>query len=664
MVKTKIFLSLFAFIAALLWPPIFHARELEAYDGDTLEVQAPKIWVKGIPIEIKIKVPPGAKASECSLLDGSGKARSFPCEPGKVTPVPEAVIGSSGTHAMTAAAGDMKAGFSVRVIHGLLTLLPPLIAIGLALAFRQVVAALWISIWVGALVLYDWSPFTAVARSIDHYIIGSMADSGNASMLVFIIFMGGLIGIIAKSGGIQGVVELIAKRATSAMRGQVAAFLMGMFIFFDDYANTIIVGTTMRPISDKLRISREKLSYIVDSTAAPVASIFPISTWIGYEVGLIDKALSSIGSGDSGYMMFIESILYRFYPIFALALVLMVALTGREIGPMLKAERRARREGKPLRDGAIPMSTMESERVNPPEGKPRRWYNALVPLLFVIGVTFYGLWVNGLAELGGGVAEVRANSSAYGPLWGPIYVLGQVFSAASPNVVLAWASLGGCILTVVLVVGQRILTMAEAMQAWLSGVESMVIAIVVLLMAWSLGSVCGDLHTAEYLTTSLAGTLSPHALPVLTFVLAGGISFATGTSYGTMAILMPLVIPIANRLCLDAGMGQADQHYILVGVVSSVLAGSVFGDHCSPISDTTIMSSMASGSDHVDHVRTQLPYAILAGLVGIVLGSLPAAFGVSPLVSITLGVAAMAGVLYLFGRKVDENDKTVAPASE
>ncbi len=618
----------------------------------------PTLMIKGVSFETGMKfekkLPPGSKC----MFFAPGFSREVSCS-GKSASLGEIKFTSTGRYSLRLVAGEESREVRVRVIHGLWTILPPLLAIGLALLFRQVVAALWVSIWLGAFIIYDWRFFTAIARSVDHYIINAMADPGQAAMLVFIIFIGGMIGMIARSGGIQGIVEILAKRATSPRRAQVSTFLMGLFIFFDDYANTIIVGSAMRPVTDKLKVSREKLSYLVDSTAAPVASIFPISTWIGYEVGLIDSALSSIGATESGYMVFLESILYRFYPILALALVILVGVTGRDFGPMLRAEKRAR-QGKPLRDGALPMASLESKRLDPPDGKPQRWYNAVVPLLFVIGITFFGLWINGKSALGAdGYSRVIAESAGYGALLGKIYLLGQVYSEASPNIVLAWASLAGCIITVIMVTLQRILTMGEAMNAWLSGVESMVIAIVVLLFAWSLGQVCEDLHTAEFLTTSLAGVLSPRVLPVLTFLLACVISFSTGTSYGTMAILMPLVIPIGNELATGAGLPAGDTHVILVGSVSSVLAGAVFGDHCSPISDTTIMSSMATSADHIDHVRTQIPYAVLAAGAGIILGDIPSAFGMSPLISIVLSIAAMAVFLYVFGKKIEKKPETV-----
>jgi len=642
----KKFLILLAFpVCALAQPKL------------SLTLQAPALWVKGTPAEVAVAVKEiGPEQTVMVQLSGAGLAPAPVLSrtgPGEIL-FQNLTFTETGRHELMARTAGAEISQPFRVIYGLWTLLPPLLAIALALIFRQVLAALWVAIWLGAFIVYDWQPVTAVMRSIDHYLKQALADPEDAAMLLFIIFMGGLIGMVSKSGGLQGVVEILARRATSAVRGQISTWAMGLFIFFDDYANCILVGNTMRPITDRLKISREKLAYIVDTTAAPVASLVPISTWIGYEVGLINRALESAGMDQSGYMVFLWSVPYRFYPILSLVLVAMIAFSHRDFGPMLRAERRARREGKVLRDGAVPMASLEADITEPPAGAPRRWYNAAVPLLSVIVLTGIGLWVNGVDNLGeAGWQEVSARAQPFGFWTGKVYLVGMVLSEASANTVLCWSSLAGCLITVLMVVPQRILSLAEAMHAWLGGVKSMVIAIVVLLFAWSLGSVCADLHTAEFLTHTLAGALSPRLLPVLVFLIACAISFATGTSYGTMAILMPLVIPIGHRLSLEAGFGPADQHLILVGVVSSVLAGSVFGDHCSPISDTTIMSSMASACDHVDHVRTQLPYAVLVALVGMCLGDIPTAYGMSPLITIIGGALVLFMVLRIFGKRVE-----------
>ncbi len=623
----------------------------------SLEIEAPSLWVKGPPADMTLRIKgvrPDREIQYNMYIDGEGPVRSGEIKGPGGHPVEPFAFERTGRFTIEFKADGLSASKEVRVVHGILSLLPPLLAIFLALAFRQVLAALWLAVWLGAFIIYDWHPLAAIGRSIDHYLVDAMADPEDAAMLLFIIFMGGLIGIISKSGGIQGIVEVLARRATSARRGQLATWAMGLCIFFDDFANTLIVGNAMRPVTDKLRISREKLSYIVDTTAAPIASISPISTWIGYEVGLINAALASISLPASGYILFIQSIPYRFYPVLALFLVALVSILGRDLGPMRRAELRARKEGKVQRDGALPLASLDPDIIHPPEGAPRRWINAVVPLLVMVLVTFVGLWVHGRQGLGTqGYEDVLKKAAEFSWFGGRVYVLGMVLSNASANTVLCWSSLTSCLVAVVMVVSQRILSLSESMSAWLSGVKSMVIAIVVLLFAWSLGSVCADLHTAEYVTHSVSGLLSPHLLPVIVFLIACGISFATGTSYGTMAILIPLAIPIAYRLSEVAALNAHDSHIILVGTISSVLAGSVFGDHCSPISDTTIMSSMASSADHVDHVRTQLPYALLVACVGMLLGDIPTAYGMSPWITWALGITVLVIVLLVFGKKTD-----------
>ena len=525
---------------------------------------------------------------------------------------------------------------NIRILPGFLTILPPLLAIGLALATRQVLVSLFLSIWLGAAFIYNYNPVSALWRTADTYILGSLADPGDAAMLLFIIFIGGCIGVVTKSGGMQGVVNLLRTYATTPRRAQFLTWFLGLFIFFDDYANTIIVGNTMRPIADDRRISREKLSYIVDSTSAPVASIALISTWIGLEVGLINEAFDIIGMEKNGYLVFIQSIPYRFYPLLALALGLMTTVFDRDFGPMLKAERRARSTGAVIGEGAVPLGNLREDLIEPPKGAPHRWYNALVPIIVVVVTTFVGLWYHGKGALG---PEIFAQAAAW-----------EVFSAADANIVLCWSSLLGGIVAILMVISQRILTLSQSMDAWLGGVQSMVIAIVILLLAWSLGTVCKELHTADYLTSVLMGRIPPHLLPVIVFVVSAVISFATGTSYGTMGILIPLVVPVTFRLSTSMGIGGETLDMLLLGVVSSVLAGSIFGDHCSPISDTTIMSSMASSSDHTDHVRTQLPYALLVAFVGMVVGDIPTAYGLPPWISLVTGVIVLALFLWIFGK--------------
>jgi Na+/H+ antiporter NhaC len=512
-------------------------------------------------------------------------------------------------------------------------------AIALALLFREVVISLLAGIWLGALYTTGWNPLAALGRSLDRYVVGALTDTGHVMILVFTLLLGGMIGIISRNGGTYGLVDAITRRVKGPISGQLAAYVMGLVIFFDDYGNTLIVGPTMRPITDRLGISREKLSYIVDSTAAPVASIALVSSWIGFEVGLIGDSISALGLDYSAYLLFVQTIPYRFYPILALVFVLWVILTDRDFGPMLKAELRARNEGKPIRDGARPASDFDADVLNPVEGKPRRSINAIVPVLVLTLGVLIGLWWTGRQAL------VAAGDPDLG--------LQNVIANADSNVTLLWAAFASCATAVTMTLAQRLLSLGETMAAWTAGVKAMLFACIILTLAWALGDVTMDVHTAGYMVGLLSGNLDPHMLPVLVFLICAFISFATGTSWGTMAIMMPIVIPLSVALPAEAGLDPGGTYTILLGGISSVLAGSVWGDHCSPISDTTILSSMASSSDHIDHVRTQMPYALLVGVVAMLVGDIPTAYGLSPWLSLVVGSGILLGLLYLIGKRED-----------
>ena len=525
--------------------------------------------------------------------------------------------------------------------YGWLSVVPPLVAIALALIFREVLVALFAGVYVGALILASWNPFTALGRTVDGFVTGALADADHAKILIFSTLLGGMVGVMSKSGGTRGIVERLKPLATNPQRGQLATWFMGLLVFFDDYANSLIVGSTMRPITDRLKVSREKLAYIVDSTAAPIASVVPISTWIGFEVGLIGDAFSDLALPYEPYAMFVSSIPYRFYPILALVLGLAVAVSGRDLGPMLKAERRARSTGKVLGDGDQPLADYGSDALEPPEGTRFRASNALGPIAAVILVTLGGLYVTGSSELD------RADFDGTGA-W-----LRGVFGEAASYDVLLWASLTGVLVALALPLAQRTLKLSQAVGGLVEGFKAMLLALVVLVLAWSIGDVCGELHTADFLVGLTSGVLSPHFLPVLVFVIGAAVAFATGTSWATMTILIPLVIPILHGLALERGIAPGTETYgaLLAGTISSVLAGAVWGDHCSPISDTTILSSMGSGSDHIAHVRTQLPYALTIGVLGMVLGDIPTAFGLSPWVSLLVGSAVIVGGLLWLGKR-------------
>ena len=497
--------------------------------------------------------------------------------------------------------------------YGFLSLLPPLVAITLCFITKRVLASLFIGVWVGATILIGWNPIGGVTKTLG-YIVENAADSWNATILLFDFVIGGLIGLIYLSGGAQAFVKSVTKKVKTARDGQFAAWLFGLVIFFDDYSNTAVVGNAFRAVSDKLRMSREKFSYIVDSTAAPVASIALISTWIGYEVGLIGDAIEGASVAMTPYTIVLHSIPYRFYSIFAIILVLAIALSGRDYGPMLKAEYRARTTGKVFADGATPLSGGSELKVL--EGVPQKTVNMVVPIIVLVVVSIFGMWWTG----GGTSAESFT----------------AAISDADAMTALLWGAMFAVIVAILMYKAQGIGTLADMMDAFIDGAKMMLLANLVLLSAWSIGSVCAEIGTAPYVVEAARRVVSPVLVPMVIFLICNLISFATGTSWGTMAIAMPIAVPLALSLGVPLPLA-----------ISAVLTGSVMGDHCSPISDTTIMSSMFSGSDHIDHVKTQIPYALTASGVAI-LAYIAAGTGMSVALVLPLGIVLVGILLYLF----------------
>lgn len=515
-----------------------------------------------------------------------------------------------------------------------LSVVPPLLAIAVALLFRQVIPALFVGLMFGVWLIanFSWQAlWTSPLVVVEEYTVAALADTDHASVIIFSLLIGGLVGISSRNGGMVGVVNLIVNWANTVKRASLATIAMGLSIFFDDYANSLVVGNTMRPVTDKMKISREKLAYLVDSTAAPIASIAFITTWVGFEVGLIDEALKSIGhTGDGAYIMFLQSIPYSFYPIFAIGLTLLIAATGRDFGPMLSAEQRAR-------DGFINTTEgigLADDDIQPIEGKPHRAINALIPFGILIIVVLGGLYVTGVDSSleNQSLKDIIGNSNAFKAM--------------------LWASIAATIVAIGMSVSQRILTLDDTVEAWYEGMKPMLQAIVILVLAWSLAAITEQLQTSQYISSLLQDSLSYYWLPVLTYLLAALTAFATGSSWGTMGILIPLIIPITWNVMGAQGVLDTEYLHIIHITIASVLAGAVWGDHCSPISDTTILSSMASGCDHIEHVRTQIPYATYAGGFAILSGIIPASFGLSPWIALAVGLVGMFVGLRWLGTKV------------
>jgi Na+/H+ antiporter NhaC len=526
----------------------------------------------------------------------------------------------------------------LRILPGILSIIPPLLAITLALFFRQVILSLVIGIYSGALFIYNYNPLTGFLRLIDTYIIKAIADESHIQIIVFTLLFGGVIGLISKSGGTRGIANAITGFAKARKSGMIATWLSGLIIFFDDYANTLVVGNLMRPVTDKLKISREKLSFIVDATAAPVASVFIVSSWIGYEVGLIQDGLDMIGSTTNAYSTFLATIPYRFYPIAMLFFVFVIAISKRDFGSMYKAERRAVEEGRIANDDLDQSKDLTNSNEILSDDIKARWYNGIIPILVIIIGTIIGLIYTGIESLQSqgvfdyGLRDIIANSDSYSSL--------------------LWASFSACVVAAFMILSQKILKLGETIDAWFMGIRSMLLAVIILTLAWGIGAITNEIRTADYIISLISDSIDARFLPVIVFIVCGLTSFATGTSWGTMAIMMPIVIPLSASVTGMNDYSPEESSLILIGVISSVLAGCVWGDHCSPISDTTILSSMASGCNHIDHVRSQLPYAITVGVVCMLFGDILTAYDLSPYISLLIIAALLVGIVYLFGKKL------------
>jgi Na+/H+ antiporter NhaC len=521
-----------------------------------------------------------------------------------------------------------------------LSVLPPLLAIVFALTLKRVIPALFMGIWLGAWIINGISAdglWYGLLESFQVYVLNALADPDHAAIILFSLMIGGMVGIISRNGGMQGIVNHIARWADSVRHASLATGAMGLAIFFDDYANTLVVGNTMRPVTDANRISRQKLAYIVDSTAAPVTCIALVTTWIGYEVGLIGDSLGNMpGLDGEAYLVFLSTIPYSFYPVMAIVFVFMIAHTGRDFGPMLAAERHARINGVFDDDHLSPHEANDSAPIEPVPGKPQRAMNAVVPIAVLILAVLGGLYVTG-----------RASVEAANP------GLRDIVGAADSYKALMWASFLGMLTATFLTLVQRIMDLEAIVNAWYQGLRSMLMALIILILAWSLGEISELLQTADFLVSVLGETLPPFTLPTLVFILAAATAFATGSSWGAMGILVPLVMPLTWAVMQTQGLDDPRHLHILYSSIASVLAGAVWGDHCSPISDTTILSSLASGCDHIEHVRTQLPYAVVVGTTALLAGSLPVAMGLPWWLGMAAGIVILGVLLHFIGGHSD-----------
>ena len=532
---------------------------------------------------------------------------------------------------------------------GIFTLIPPIVAILLAFITKNVVISLFIGVLSGGFILNltGFNVFGALTQAFLDFInraLNSLSDPWNAGIVMQVLVIGGVINLVAKMGGAKAIAEALAKKAKTAKSAQLITWFLGICVFFDDYANSLIVGPIMRPVADKMKISRERLAFIIDATAAPIAGLAIISTWIGLEVSLISEGFESIGVEASGFGVFLQTIPYRFYNILILAFIVITIITLREFGPMRKAEISARKL-KDLTNEEVAVTSSHMDELEPKDGVKLSIWNAIVPIGALIISAIVAFYYSGYSSIMAGddiaIKAIVTNS----PL--SFKAILEVFAASDASIALLQSAIFSTVVEIVMAVWKKIFTISEAIEVWIDGMKGLIITGVILILAWSLGSVIKELGAAEYLVEALNGAIPAFLLPSLIFILGAIISFSTGSAYGTMSILMPLAIPLAYKI-------NPEMSFVIVST-SAVLTGAIFGDHCSPISDTTILSSMGAGCSHIDHVKTQMWYALFVAAITILFGYIPAGFGLPIYIVLPMSCVALFIGVMIFGKKVEED---------
>lgn len=500
---------------------------------------------------------------------------------------------------------------------GVLTLLPPVVAIILALISRNVIPALFAGVWLGATMMNNWNPFMGLYASFSDFIIPSVGDPWSATVLIYCGLFGVLIVFLQKTGGAQAIATAISGKVKTVRGTLGSTMLFGLIVFFDDYFNALTVGSVMRSVTDKMRVAREKLAYVVDSTSAPISLLAPVSTWVVFVMGLIGAQYAELGISESEYMTYIFTIPFNFYSILTLVLVAIMIFLKWDFGPMAQAEYRARTTGKLMRDDAEPPSDDEMTGVEMAEGYTPKMRNMIIPLVVLIGmIPPLFLWTGGYPE--------KDFVTAFGEADGATSILIAAFVAG--------------LVAMVMGMQQKLYSFKEAMSLIVSGFRSMVLVYIILALAWSIGSVTTELGTADYIVDLAVQNTLPAFVPVLLFFIGAIVAFTTGTAYGTFAILIPIAMPLAATM--DISMYLA---------IAAVFSGGIFGDHCSPISDTTILSSAGASSDHIDHVNTQIPYAITAGISGIV-AFFTAGLTNSAVLSLIIGLVVLVILVFILNK--------------
>ena len=526
---------------------------------------------------------------ECETCQGTGQAVTYSCVEcegkGEVendegeTVTCEVCAGERGTEHVECedCAGSGKGEADSKYYKTIMALMPPVIAIVLALVTKEVYSSLFVGILASALLITNFKPVATLDTLLNDGFIGSLADGGHVGILIFLVLLGIVVALINKAGGSRAFGEWTKKHVKSKVGAQLATFVLGVLIFVDDYFNCLTVGSVMRPVTDSHKISRAKLAYIIDATAAPICMIAPISSWAA--------AVSGVVEGQNGLELFIKAIPYNFYSLLTIAMIIAISVMKFDYGPMKKHEWNAQNGDLHSDPDAAPEV---EEYVQ--DGKKRSLWDLIFPVVILIVCCVFGMLYSG------------------GFFSGTSFI--DAFAGCDATVALPWGSFIALIISIIYLMARKIITFKESMECVPEGFKAMLSPILILTFAWTL---CGltnmlgaDVYVEEIMKGAALGLTS--LLPAIIFVVAAGLAFSTGTSWGTFGILIPIVVSALGNLGLEMQT---------IGI-SACLAGAVCGDHCSPISDTTIMSSAGAKCNHLNHVSTQLPYALTVAAVSFV----------------------------------------------
>ncbi len=463
---------------------------------------------------------------------------------------------------------------------GWLSVLPPLFAIILAIKTRQVFLSLFLGIVIGWIIISGGNVLKGFELSIQS-IVDVFKDGGNTRVVIFCALVGALISLTQANGGVQGFVDLIQRKniVNSRRRASVFSFFIGCIVFIESTISCLVTGTIFHPIFEKFKISREKLAYICDTTSSPICILIPLNAWGAYVVSLLEKESTFAGMNDP-VSLFLSTIPLNFYAILSVVFAGFIAFSYKDFGAMRKAEIRSLETGKTIADGAVPMISEDVASLKPKKGIKHKSLNMILPIGVMIMMMPVSLFITGN---------------------------GNITSGSGSTSVL-WSVLTAIVVAGIISIVQRILTLKEVIDYTLKGISGLVPLAILMVLAFSIGETCRTLGTGIYVASLSRDFLTPSLIAPILFITSCFISFSTGTSWGTFAIMIPIAVPTA--VYADASLSLS---------IAAVLSGSVFGDHCSPISDTTIVSSMASACDHIDHVRTQIPYAIFIALISALL---------------------------------------------